>query len=187
MDMRKRDKLGSWLTGAVIHALFRDAYHGIVAAVTEELVRDDHTHKTTLEGVVTFADGWKLVLNKSRRLDLIARFGDESDAWIGQPLDVATHGVERTNPNTGAIRVVWMRSFPLGPRTDATAGKPITRKQQMLVVQIAEVHGVTKELLGAFLTARGIPSVEAIRRDQYDAIVQALAEGAAGRAQHALR
>lgn len=168
--MRKRAAIGSWLTGTVIHAVFGDLYRGVIAAVAAETVRGDHTHKTTVEDVVTFADGWKLVLNKSRLLELIARFGHESDSWIGQPLDVATTGVERTNPRTGGVTVVWQRSFPVSP-------KAVTAAQLSTLGGVMSVHGVTPETLRAYLAQRGIPSLEAIPADQYDAIVAAVANG----------
>jgi hypothetical protein len=87
-------KMGPWLTGAAVHAM-GDRYDGIIAAVEEQEVRNRWTTRTSLEDVVVFGDGKRLVLSHGMRLELIARFGSESNDWLGQPISLGTRAAER--------------------------------------------------------------------------------------------
>jgi hypothetical protein len=61
-----------------------------------------------------FADGKQLVLSNRMRLDLIARFGSESDDWLGQPISLGTRAAERKG------QVSWER-FLYSPEETITA------------------------------------------------------------------
>ena len=95
-------KLGVWLTGAAIHAL-GDRYDGRVADVREQPIRNKWTMQTSVEAVLVFDDGKQLVLSHGMLVELMGRFGSESDDWVGHSISLGTRPAERKG------KVVWER------------------------------------------------------------------------------
>jgi len=75
----------------------------VIAAVEEQPIRNKWKMETSLEDVLVFDDGKQLVLSHSTRLELIGRFGSESDDWIGKSISLGTRAAERKG------RVIWER------------------------------------------------------------------------------
>jgi hypothetical protein len=110
-------KLGVWLSGGAIHAM-GDRYDGTIAAVEEQPVRNKWKMQTSMEDVLIFEDGKQLVVSHSMRLELIARFGSESDDWIGQSISLATQRAERKG------QVIWERVLLPSDTMPRQAGGP---------------------------------------------------------------
>jgi hypothetical protein len=77
------NKMGPWITGAVIHAL-GGRYVGRIAAVEERTLYNRFTKRTAPEVVIVFDDGRQLVPSQGMRVELSTRFGTETDHWIGE-------------------------------------------------------------------------------------------------------
>jgi hypothetical protein len=119
MDMRM--KLGPWLTGGVVNAM-GGRYQGTIGAVEDREVRNKWTTKTTLEPVVLFEDGKQLVLSPRTQLELIKRFGYESDTWTGKQIVIGCRAVKRTDKNGQAL-VTWEK-FLVPAEGENAAGDP---------------------------------------------------------------
>jgi hypothetical protein len=117
MDMRTR--LGPWLTGTALHAL-GGSYRGTIASVIEQEIFNRWTRQRTRELVIVFTDGKKVVLNRGMQLELIDRFGYESDNWIGCPIELISQPVERVDRRTGEAHVSWQKLLaPPGAAADS--------------------------------------------------------------------
>jgi hypothetical protein len=64
------------------------AYAGVIADVVLEEMRNKYTAKYEKNPVIVFEDGWRIVLNKGMRKDLLHSLGSESDNWIGASIRI---------------------------------------------------------------------------------------------------
>ena len=65
-----------------------DTYHGVIADVVVEEMRNIYTTKYEEQPVIVFEDGWQLVPNLGIRRDLTDWLGFESDNWIGASIRI---------------------------------------------------------------------------------------------------
>jgi hypothetical protein len=84
-----------------------DVYEGRIEAVAEELIRNRHNGTKTLEPVIAFEDGWRLIPNIGQRKALIEMFGPDTDMWIGRSLQVFRARLERIDSKTGLVKVTF--------------------------------------------------------------------------------
>ena len=63
-------------------------YHGVIADVVVEEMRNPFTAKREELPVIVFEDGWQLVPNLGIRRDLTDWLGSESDNWIGASIRI---------------------------------------------------------------------------------------------------
>jgi hypothetical protein len=121
MDMTRH--LKRWLTDKALAELGGE-FEGVIADVSEELIRNRFTAKRSAEVVVTFDDGgFRLVLNKTVLTKFIAWFGPESNDWIGRRVRVFRRRVEMPNQK-GELRSRWQRDVVC---EDHLARAPIRR------------------------------------------------------------
>jgi hypothetical protein len=106
MDMSRH--LRKWLTERALAEQLGDEYEGVVAAASEETIRNRFTGQREQVPVVTFGDGWRLVLNKTILQKFIVWFGAESDNWVGRRVRVYRRQVEIANAK-GVTRTKWVR------------------------------------------------------------------------------
>jgi hypothetical protein len=82
-------------------------FEGVIAAVTEEPIRNKYTAQKSIEPVITFEEGgYRLIPNKSALQRLIGWFGAESTNWIGGRVRIYLVEVELKNG-----RKQWQRSI----------------------------------------------------------------------------
>lgn len=110
MDMNRH--LRRWLNDRTLREL-GDAYDGVIASVSEEMIRNRFTAEKKLEPVITFEDGWRLLPNISQRRALIQFFGADTGEWVGQRVVVYRHRVTQTDQETGAVRDSWEKRVRL--------------------------------------------------------------------------
>jgi hypothetical protein len=120
MDMRM--KQGPWLTGGIVQAM-GGRYEGTIVDVVEADVRNRFKGKTIRESVAVFEDGKQLVLSSRTQLELINRFGYESDAWKGKQIVIGCRAVKRTDAKTGVVLVTWEK-FLLPADSGTATGDP---------------------------------------------------------------
>ena len=104
-----RRHLRRWLNDAELERR-GGRFDGVIAAVTEETVRNRFTAQRELQPVIAFDDGWRLVPNLTMRRALIEMFGTESNAWIGRRVTIHRQRVERIDKITGAIRESFQKT-----------------------------------------------------------------------------
>lgn len=81
------------------------AYNGVIAAVTDEDLRNKFRGQRSTEPVISFMDGKRLVLNTTMLRQCIEFFGPDSENWIGRCVGVFLRRVESRHRETGEIRV----------------------------------------------------------------------------------
>lgn len=99
--------LQPWLTDKAL-AEMGGEYEGVVAGVSEEYIRNRFTAQRSLEVVITFDDGHRLIPNKTVLQKFITWFGAESDAWVGRRVRVYRRQVQVPNAK-GELRTRWQR------------------------------------------------------------------------------
>jgi len=100
--------LKKWLTDKALEEQHDSEYEGVVAQVSEEMIRNRFTAQRETLPVVTFDDGWRLVLNKTFLQKFITWFGADSDNWVGRRVRVYRRQAELTNAK-GVTRTKWVR------------------------------------------------------------------------------
>lgn len=90
-----------------------DSYEGRIQDVTEEPIRNRFTAQKSIEPVILFEDGWKLIPNISQRKALVAFWGPETEEWIGRRLVVFRHRNERPDAATGRVKVTFEKRVAL--------------------------------------------------------------------------
>lgn len=91
--------LKQWLTNEVLLSLGGE-FEGVIAEVTEEVLRSPFSAQRTSHVVVTFLEGgYRLVLNKTNLKAMLLWFGNESENWTGRrvwvhlrPMHTSTQG-----------------------------------------------------------------------------------------------
>jgi hypothetical protein len=101
--------LKPWLTLKALASMGGD-FEGVIASVTDETLRNPFTAQRTLEPVVMFLDGHRLVLNKSMLQACIGWWGKESNDWIGRRVRIYQRRSETTNQQ-GGTRTRWQRAI----------------------------------------------------------------------------
>jgi hypothetical protein len=101
--------LRPWLTDRAL-AEMGGEFEGIVACVSEEYIRNRFTAQRSLEVVITFDDGHRLIPNKTVLQKVITWFGAESDDWIGRRVRIYRRQVEVPNAK-GELRTRWQRDI----------------------------------------------------------------------------
>jgi hypothetical protein len=108
MDMRRHTR--RWLNDTALASEFDGTFEGVIAAVTEEQVRNRFTAQRELQPVIAFAEGgWRVVPNLGMRTALIEMLGPETDQWIGRRISIHRRRVERADKATGEIRSSWQK------------------------------------------------------------------------------
>lgn len=118
--------LKQWLTDRALVDLGGE-FEGVVAMVTEELIRNRFTAQRSMEVVVAFDEsGYRLILNKGMLTKFIGWFGPESDNWIGRRIRVFRRLVESPNAK-GEVRSRWQRDLVCeDTQTRASVRRPVT-------------------------------------------------------------
>jgi hypothetical protein len=97
--------LKRWLTNTALSEMGGE-FEGVIAAVTEEPIRNKYTAQKSIEPVITFEEGgYRWIPNKSALQKLIGWFGAESTDWIGRRVRIHLVPVESKNG-----RKQWQRA-----------------------------------------------------------------------------
>lgn len=116
--------------------------------------------------VVVFADGAMWIPNRSALRALVARFGHESDRWVGERLEVFVHAVEHTDKETGEVRTRHERAVRAAEDERGTAPREVadspaalseTTKPKLAIVKDAATAQTTETPKPALMTADEIP------------------------------
>ena len=81
MDMRRHLKRS--LNGADLQNM-GGSYEGTISAVVEEKIRNRFTTQHTMQPVIVFTDGYRIVPNIGMRRTLVESYGAETDSWVGK-------------------------------------------------------------------------------------------------------
>ena len=85
VDMRRHLKL--WLNGADLQNM-GGSYEGTISAVVEEEMRNGFTTQRTVQPVIVFTDGYRIVPNIGMRRTLVESYGAETDSWVDKRIRV---------------------------------------------------------------------------------------------------
>jgi hypothetical protein len=89
--------LKRWLTTTALSGMGGE-FDGVIAAVTEEPIRNKYTGLTSTEPVIMFEEGgYRWIPNKSALQKLIGWFGAESTDWNGRRVRIYLVPVESKN------------------------------------------------------------------------------------------
>lgn len=92
-------------------------YEGTILNVVERQVRNPYTGQKGTEPEIVFTDGHCLIPNLTMRRDLIARWGTDTDRWIGQVVVIVLVPHRSLDESTGITREVFHKhvEFPVEP------------------------------------------------------------------------
>ncbi len=85
MDMRRH--LKRWLNDADLRNM-GGSYEGTISAVVEEETRNRFTTQRTVQPVIVFTDGYRIVPNIGMRRTLVESYGAETDSWVDKRIRV---------------------------------------------------------------------------------------------------
>jgi len=110
MDMTRH--LRRWLNENALREM-GDTYEGRISDVVEERIRNRFTAQKSLEPVIVFDDGWRLIPNITQRRALVEFWGADTSDWVGRRLVVFRHREERPDDATGLVKVKWEKRVAL--------------------------------------------------------------------------
>lgn len=110
MDMSRH--LKKWLNDQALREL-GDVFDGRIVDVVEETIRNRYTAQKTLEPVIVFEDGWRLIPNLTQRTVLVKLFGSDSEDWIGRRVRIFRFAKEHTDKSTGLVKITYEKRVTL--------------------------------------------------------------------------
>jgi hypothetical protein len=153
MDMTRY--LKEYLTVAVLDGI-GGFYEGIIDEVNNELLRNPYSKQRSEEGVISFVDGRRLVLNKSMLKACITWFGTDSEDWIGRRIQVSIRPVETRNRETGETRVRFQRRISCEDPHATGQSKSVRSARASAHHREPGEDDVTPDTSGADITAEQI-------------------------------
>ena len=86
------------------------SYEGTISAVVEEEMRNRFTTQRTVQPVIVFTDGYRIVPNIGMQRTLVESYGAETDSWVDKRIRVFRRPMTRRDSVKAQSRFAKRRS-----------------------------------------------------------------------------